>query len=205
MENDPEDSTDAYLIIWSNHTGRRAMHCFITSQRLHCTNQLRTMNPQKGTMRISHSGNLDKKAQDFGDALQTETDRWQRFAAWQQELARIPATAADLDQVGEILFKAKRERAAWEDLRQQRIAKVQQNFHNERGDSLFHLLNAATEWVNHDATYKEHEWSAADQRAVSLLSSTGATLQWRVAQGIDALAMQRGSRTSLTAAQEWEA
>lgn len=207
MENDQEDITDAFLIVWSNHTGRRAMHCFITSQRLHCTNQLRTMNPQRvAALRITHSGDPERKSRDFGEALRQETARFKRFAAWQQELAKIPATADDLKQVGEILFKAKRERAAWEDLRQQRLAMVQNNFRNERGDSLFHLLQAATEWVNHSAVYKAQDgWPEADQRAVSLLSSTGAGLQWKVAQGIDALAMQRGSRTSLTAAQEWEA
>jgi len=195
-----EEGVDPYLIVLSSHGGHRALQAFITSMTIWCTNQLRTIAPSAiATLRVQHSGQVNKKVIGLATAIERETVRWQRFQEWAKELATLPANAEAIDRVGYVMHGEERTRARAEERRVERIDALRTNFANERGRSLWHLLNASTEWTNHEATYRPREFAVEDVRATSLLQGTVAHKQWDVVKVIDRIGLEQGLHASLSA------
>jgi phage/plasmid-like protein (TIGR03299 family) len=184
LENDREDVTEKYLLLTTGHDGSTALRMLWTPTRVVCRN---TLNAALGNVTdrvfVHHTGDVKGKVEEAQRILGLANEHYEAFAEQANWLSRIEFAAEQMASYLADLFPMPEE-AERTDLKvknveahREEVAKV---FEVERGRTVWHLANAAVQYVDHGRTFNTTErTSGAERRFSNVLLGDGARTKGR--------------------------
>lgn len=175
----PEGEIKTYLGITSSHDGSSALTAMITPVRVVCQNTLNfAIRGAHSTFKVRHSGSVDGKVEEARKALTITRDYMADFEAIAQRLAGVKVPDNSVKGLMEAIWPVKAELSeGWTD-RHPAVLATEDYFTSANLDPIrgtaWAVLNAAVEYVDHEAPYRGRLNDLTDVRAAAVLWGRGA-------------------------------
>ena len=182
LQNDRDDVTQKYLLLTTGHDGKTALRMLLTPVRVVCQN---TLNAAIGGVAASegvtiyHSGDVKLKVREAQRILGLAVSHYNEFEEQANWLSGIEASVQTVEKYVEALFIINPESS---DRQQKHVldirSDVENRFGDERGRSLWHLVNAAVEYVDHGQSFRSsNAFSRQEGRFRNVLMGSGAKMK----------------------------
>lgn len=175
----PEGEIKTYLGITSSHDGSSALRALITPVRTVCANTLNlALKGAKESFIVRHSGSVEGKVAAARQALSLTRDYMAEFEWIANALTQATVPDADVRGIMEKVWPLKEELSAgWED-RHPAVLATADYFNSPNLDPIrgtgWAVLNAAVEFIDHEAPYRGRLNELSDVKAAAVLWGRGA-------------------------------
>ncbi len=179
----PEGEVKTYMGITSSHDGSAALTGFITPVRVVCANTLNmALRGVKGRGKdkfvIRHSGSVEGKIEAARAAIGITRDYMAEFEAIAQTLATVKVPDADVKGIMERVWPLKEDLSEGWAQRHPALLATEDYFASDNLDPIrgtaWAVLNAAVEFIDHEAPYRGRLNELADVKAAAILWGRGA-------------------------------
>jgi phage/plasmid-like protein (TIGR03299 family) len=189
----PEGEIKTYLGVTTSHDGSSALRALVTPVRTVCANTLNmALRGAKETFTVRHSGSVEGKIEAAREALSITRDYMAEFEAIANRLAAVTVPDADVQGIMEKVWPVKEDLSeGWTERHPATLATkdyfASANLDPIRGTG-WGVLNAAVEFIDHEAPYLSRENAAADVKAAAVLWGRGARAKDRALEAVKSYA-----------------
>lgn len=175
----PEGTVETYLGITTSHDGNSALTAIISPVRVVCANTLNmALGRAKDRFTVRHTGSVEGKMEAARTALAITRDYMVEFEAIANRLAAVKVPDADVRGIMEKVWPVKAELSEGWTERHPAVLATEDYFKSPNLDPIrgtgWAVLNAAVEFIDHEAPYRGRLNDLADVKAAAILWGRGA-------------------------------
>lgn len=185
----PEGEIKTFLGITSSHDGSSALTALITPVRVVCQNTLNmSLRGARESFKIRHSGSVEGKYEEARKALTLTRDYMAEFEAVANRLATVKVPDEDVRGIMEKVWPVSEELSEGWTQRHPAVLATEDYFKSENLDPIrgtgWAVLNAAVEFIDHEAPYRGRLNELADVKATAILFGRGARAKDRALKAV---------------------